>query len=276
MPGNRAAEILAYNRVLVRQEAILERDLVALYASIADDIAAHYSAAAPHAVLDRVAQHRPAIEQLLSRNLLQTALIFGQMLHAKLEAAGKSYGYIETSPRAGIMRTVFPGWEAKLWLDVFQSTIRAWVLGHALDRAVTVYDTYRDTVADVIQQSIDDGTGEAGTAKAIVEVVGRAFSRVAAARIARTEVHTAASVGADTAAQSTGLELVKEWAAVEDHRTRLDHAVADTQTVAMDETFLIGTTRMKYPGDPAAPAREIVNCRCVPLYHPVIGGQVLR
>jgi len=54
----------------------------------------------------------------------------------------------------------------------------------------------------------------------------------------------------------------KEWLATGDQRTRPDHREADGQVVAIDRPFNIGGWPMQYPGDPAGPASEVVNCRC--------------
>lgn len=55
----------------------------------------------------------------------------------------------------------------------------------------------------------------------------------------------------------------KRWVAVHDDRTRHSHAEADGQVVFLNDPFLVNGHAMKYPGDPAAPAGEVVNCRCV-------------
>ena len=244
----------------------MERELAAAIRSIATPAGEAYRAGGPVSCLQTIETiGRPAIQRVLSRQLLRTALIFGGRLLDDL--AERTKGATGT----------------KGFRDVFEGVIRAWVDAHALARAVSVTGTIRERVRGVIATGVEEGTGEAGIAKTIVETVGRILSRTNAARIARTEVHTAASVGADEAARATGLEMVKEWAAVEDKRTRLSHFAADGQTVEMEEPFVIGggftqvpPTALRFPGDPDAPAREIVNCRCVPLYHPRIGGEIIR
>jgi uncharacterized protein with gpF-like domain len=127
----------------------------------------------------------------------------------------------------------------------------------------------------VLLQGQEEGVGEAAMARAIQERA-RHLSRTNAARIARTEMHTASTIGSDEAARSTGLQMVKEWAAAEDRRTRFSHAVADGDEVPLDEPFVVGTDRLMVPGDPTGSAREIINCRCQALHHPVIGGKVIR
>jgi hypothetical protein len=58
---------------------------------------------------------------------------------------------------------------------------------------------------------------------------------------------------------------VKRWLATEDQRTRPDHREADGQTVPFGGMFVVGGYLMSHPHDPTAPAKEVVNCRCVEL-----------
>lgn len=54
----------------------------------------------------------------------------------------------------------------------------------------------------------------------------------------------------------------KQWVAVLDERTRDTHWAASGQSVELAGNFLVGGVEMEFPGDPKAPAREVVNCRC--------------
>jgi hypothetical protein len=82
-----------------------------------------------------------------------------------------------------------------------------------------------------------------------LSTLGRTVSTSLSGRMARYE------------AQATGQDL--RWVTMGDHRVRDSHRAAQGQTVAHDEWFRIGGTPMEYPGDPAAPTEETVNCRCV-------------
>lgn len=53
-----------------------------------------------------------------------------------------------------------------------------------------------------------------------------------------------------------------EWIAVHDNRTRLDHREVDGQVVWVGQPFNVGGWPMLYPGDPAGPPEEVINCRC--------------
>jgi uncharacterized protein with gpF-like domain len=44
---------------------------------------------------------------------------------------------------------------------------------------------------------------------------------------------------------------------------RPKHQAADGQVREMGDPFDIGGVPMNFPGDPEAPAEEVINCRCV-------------
>lgn len=82
-----------------------------------------------------------------------------------------------------------------------------------------------------------------------LERTGRFLSTTMSGRLARIE------------AELTGQDL--RWVTMGDHRVRDTHQGAQGQTVSYDEWFQVGGTPMEYPGDPAAPIDETINCRCV-------------
>jgi uncharacterized protein with gpF-like domain len=67
---------------------------------------------------------------------------------------------------------------------------------------------------------------------------------------------------------------VKEWASLEDNRTRLDHALADGQLQEIETPFTVGGEKLRYPGDDQASASQTVNCRCTALYHLITHGEL--
>ena len=44
---------------------------------------------------------------------------------------------------------------------------------------------------------------------------------------------------------------------------RETHAAAEKQTVGIDEPFIVGGAELMFPGDPAGPPEEVINCHCV-------------
>lgn len=88
--------------------------------------------------------------------------------------------------------------------------------------------------------------------------------------IGRTEAGTALHKGRYQAflqAYTTGevsLEEIKRtWRSAGDDRVRETHQEMDGQTTTLLEPYdLPGGGTIMYPGDPAAPAEEVINCRC--------------
>lgn len=88
------------------------------------------------------------------------------------------------------------------------------------------------------------------------------FSYTSAIRAARTAITAAINSGRqDTAEKAVdmGINLMKEWHATLDNRTRHSHAMLDGETVDVDSKFPNGCA---YPGDPSGPPSEVYNCRC--------------
>lgn len=83
-----------------------------------------------------------------------------------------------------------------------------------------------------------------------------------AMRIARTEGHgvqVQAAVDVQHKAKEKGADIVKQWDAALDKRTRESHRRVDGEIRELDEKFSNG---MMHPSDPAGGAAEVVNCRC--------------
>jgi SPP1 gp7 family putative phage head morphogenesis protein len=78
-------------------------------------------------------------------------------------------------------------------------------------------------------------------------------------RIARTEALIGVNSGSFETLSRNGVTTI-EWQAHLDHRTRPSHREMDGYAVKVGDPFPNGC---RYPGDPDAQIREIVNCRCV-------------
>lgn len=85
-----------------------------------------------------------------------------------------------------------------------------------------------------------------------------------AMRIARTEAHriqTKASMDACNKAKDKGADVVKQWDASLDGKTRDTHRMLDGQIRELDEPFEVAGMTAMYPGDFGDPAEDC-NCRC--------------
>jgi len=86
-----------------------------------------------------------------------------------------------------------------------------------------------------------------------------------ARRISRTESTAAWNSGALAALAAEG-RTHKKWLAhvkgANSERTRESHRLANGQVVPLGRPFRVGGSLLMMPGDPSAPAHEVVNCRC--------------
>lgn len=92
--------------------------------------------------------------------------------------------------------------------------------------------------------------------------------QVRAQMIARTETTYALNDANMLALHAEGWTH-KEWSA--DRTARPSHRDARGQTVPIGENFIVGGYALSMPGDPTAPAGEVVNCRCIALGSEGIG-----
>lgn len=111
-----------------------------------------------------------------------------------------------------------------------------------------------------ISRGIATGLSYSDMARNIDSKANVGFNK--AMRIARTEGHgvqVQAANDAQHAAKKMGADVVKQWDAALDGRTRDSHRILDGEIRELDEPFSNG---MMYPSDPSGGAAEVVNCRC--------------
>jgi hypothetical protein len=253
----RLRRVVQHNQLLRKHERGFEQELVRLTRRWANKVA---EAATPglgdNAVAMATEWLEPELRRLMYRRLTIISHSFGRMtLKYFDEVVGEQKGVV--------------------W-DRFLSSIGEWLGNYAATKSVYISRRYEQRAREVLTDAFREGLGEASTQRRLRSVLAGDIGVNAARRIARTETHTAASIGADEAADARDLDTMKEWASTEDARTRPDHSAANGQTVAFDEQFVVGGENLDFPGDPNGSAEQIINCRCVVLYHPIINGQVIR
>lgn len=131
-------------------------------------------------------------------------------------------------------------------------------LGHDMDKLKT-------TIREQITRGIATGQPYARIARHISERADVSFAN--AKRIVRTEAHRIQEESADDArraAKAKGADVVKQWDASLDARTRPAHRRLDGQIRELDEPFEVDGREVMYPGQFGDPAQDC-NCRCVAL-----------
>lgn len=140
---------------------------------------------------------------------------------------------------------------------------------YLLNKAVLpVSKETRERLIKVIQDAVTKGWGVDKIAAALRS---DDFSMIRARLITRTELSKAEWYGHELAAQESEFEVVTEWIAADDPRTRQSHNEMDGKTHKPGEYFqvpvykgrtIIGYDTMTGPGDPNGSAGNVINCRC--------------
>lgn len=189
-----------------------------------------------------IAEWRIAMESFAGQTSRALALSQKMRVMARLETKARKDSYVDAA-------------------------VREWTAKYSAEKVSSITRTQQNKLKDIIAGAVKSGATSAQTA-ALIQRGMKAASPYDALRIAKTETHAAAMAGADAGAKATGLELVKQWLAAGDDRTRPEHAAADGQTVSMDGAFLVGGERLQFPGDPAGSASNVIQCRCTALHIP--------
>lgn len=117
-----------------------------------------------------------------------------------------------------------------------------------------------------LRKTLMEGYDAGETTSEIAARIRKVFSHADKARslrIARTETTGFFNYGTVVSYQESGLPLEKEWLSARDEKVRDSHAAMDGQRVELDGLFQSGDGNfLAYPGDPDAPASEVVECRC--------------
>jgi|GEM_PF-962334 len=173
------------------------------------------------------------------------------------------------------MKDCFPHLQTKQDADdLYDQMIEDYIERYGAAKVVQINQTTRLQIMDTIRRGQREGLSVSQISGLLREAIPQ-FSRRRAAVIARTETHGSSQYGSMRTAQTSTEPMVKKWNSTEDARTRTifdddryDHLDADGQTVAMEQPFMIRTIMgakepIMFPGDPAASAGNVINCRCV-------------
>lgn len=119
----------------------------------------------------------------------------------------------------------------------------------------------KKAITQEISRGIASGLSYSDIARNLKNATAAPMSR--AKTITRTEGHRIQQTSArdaQYAAKAKGADVVKQWGAALDGRTRDSHRRVDGEIRELDEKFSNG---LRFPGDPHGSAAEVVNCRCI-------------
>jgi hypothetical protein len=134
-------------------------------------------------------------------------------------------------------------------------------------RVSGVSGTAKQTIISVIQKLMKNPEfqiqGERVKAR-ILKSQFTQYSTYQARRVVRTESTNAANYATYKSASDifAGQDMQKMWMAGRDARVRPAHQAAHRQVVDYNKPFIVGGEQLKWPGDPAGSASNVINCRC--------------
>lgn len=132
----------------------------------------------------------------------------------------------------------------------------------------TAPNTLRKNLARTLAEGVQAGETLAQLRVRVGEVFSVASSSAKSLQVARTEVAGLMNGVRDAMFQAQGFKKL-EWVTAGDENVRdshVDFGAAGPQDMGFDYLTLLGEKKpgqLKYPGDPSAPADEVINCRCV-------------
>ncbi|CCH01962.1 hypothetical protein FAES_3959 [Fibrella aestuarina BUZ 2] len=124
-------------------------------------------------------------------------------------------------------------------------------------RVVKLTNRTRNLVANALAVAADLGS----TTRSIIRRLrGVLLEPNRVSRIAQTETLRGWNAGSEWLAETRG-KTTKRWLPVLDGRTRDAHALMASQPpIKIRDLFVVGGMVMRYPGDPAGGAKNVINC----------------
>ena len=212
-----------------------------------------------YALLKAIEDNTPQIEKTLKRYIRYTVEDFGSIV---FDRAKSELNLIETKKN---QKT----WEQ--WADDY--------VARKTGKAITeIEGTTKKQVRKVVQKLVSEAIQEDSDIDVANELreTFDSLSKGRANNIAKTEINSASNSATTEAVRSLEIpNMIKEWVSLEDDRVRdggdngngPNHAVMNGAQVGIDEKFSVPPDAdMDGPGDPAADASQICNCRCTLIY----------
>lgn len=129
--------------------------------------------------------------------------------------------------------------------------------------------TSKDVMTRAFQKAIDEGKTNGERAVLIRDISAAAakgdagpFTMERAVTITRTMSTAAANGGKMEGWKQSEMVTGKKWRSAGGNRTRKTHKKANKQVQPLDKPFIVGKSKLMFPGDPSGRPEEIIQCRC--------------
>lgn len=208
-------------------------------------------------------QKKEVLDKLLQRRNL---IISRDLADEILSAWDKWVGEIKHEWEEKIRRIVEIAAErGKELLDLEVVSYDEFFVEQAILRGLRRIEDINDFTRELLARQIREGLLKNESISEIAKRIEAVFEGIKtwrAERIAWTEATNASNATFLATFKENGVES-KMWLSMRDERVRDTHKHLDGVIVGIDEYFeTIKGNFLLYPGDPSAPAGEVVNCRC--------------
>lgn len=130
------------------------------------------------------------------------------------------------------------------------------VLKNHFKIAETVHENLSKVVNELVSQKADF--------QDIVDTVQEFYPQEFAARgrtTAQTLTTNSFESGQQLLFEEAGIKT-ERWVSQRDGKVRPTHVNADGQEIKVSDTFQVGNSKLRYPGDPTGESKEVIGCRC--------------
>lgn len=154
-----------------------------------------------------------------------------------------------------------------LAFKIYEQKAAEFARHHAGEHVTDINTTTEAALREAIAEGIEEGKSIPAISARIGEIYDD-WKGMRAETIARTETSPSISWGRYQAARETkrrlNMDIRRSWTSLHDDRTRPTHDAADgdsrNQDITLEQFYVVGGVELAHPGDPNAPAAEIVNC----------------
>jgi hypothetical protein len=189
--------------------------------------------------------------------------ILGRRVNPHIEGTYLSGG-VSAYTQAENARPI-PASTAAKWADVVNQNALTYLTGRQnllSNVGQSVYNAIRNKTQTAIRKGL--------SVEKLKNEIGKVakFSEFRADMVARTETSSAYVMGTYEGQQALGEfgPIEKVWYASLDARTRETHFLMHEKYAPINQPFNVNGSPMMVPLDPAGPAEEVIQCRCVVLY----------
>lgn len=232
-----------------------------------------------------VSKYSDVVDRLLNDDDAMMKKVFDVNYRKTLKAFGKSV----FSDARNSLKSLNVDTETKSAAVRFEDFVVKYIESQSAKKIKIIDQNTKNQLMILVRASLQEAVEDGATELELGEQIEKLYSNFSSSRartIARTETNQASNVGSREAVKSLRLPNVKkEWVDAGDDRVRdgkffdiecehkasADHTALRGKSIPIGDKFLVpgtgGKVPMDGPGDPNAPAEQLVNCRCVQVYN---------